>query len=251
MLVGSERMSHPQSHQEAIQPNGRKLPAPPRVRHTAAEGGDFPSDNPERSARAPSREPAARPAEPEFAEPDAPPQSPATALAELVMRPWLEASEQMMRMWSGMSGTLASVASPGTFPGLPFSGFSQGLAGAPNPMRLLALPLQRQPDSDLAECRDCYELSLELAGVAAEELEVRCGPGVIMVIGEKREESETDRLGLALAERRFGRFERTFAMPADADTQAAEAHYHAGVLRVRVPKARHQRDGMNRIPINQ
>ncbi|MBY0448100.1 MAG: Hsp20 family protein, partial [Hyphomonadaceae bacterium] len=236
-------MSHPQSHREAIQPNGRKLPAPPRVRRAAAEVGDYPSDNPERSARAPSPEPAAspdpaaRPAEPEFAQPDALPQSPATALAELVMRPWLEASEQMMRMWSGMSGTLASVASPGTFPGLPFSGFSHGLAGAPNPMRLLALPLQRQPESDLAECRDCYELSLELAGVAADELEVRCGPGVIMVIGEKREEGETDRLGLALAERRFGRFERTFAMPADADTQAAEAHYHAGVLRVRVPKA--------------
>lgn len=172
---------------------------------------------------------------------------PATALAELVMRPWLEAQQHMLRLWGGMSGPLTSPASLGAAG--PFLGLGVGLAGAPNPMRLLALPLQRQPESDLAECRDCYELSLELPGVDPEELEVRCGPGVIMVIGEKREEAETQRMGLTIAERRFGRFERTFALPADADTNAAEAHYHDGVLVVRAPKAHVDRDGMTRIPI--
>lgn len=244
-------MSQTQSHGEVAQPEGRPMAAPQFVRR-AMGPGEFAPDKHKRPAR-PEPAPAeqAPPEPPETAAPEAPPHSPAGALAELVMRPWLEASEQMMRMWGGLSGSFASVASPPSLTGLPFSGLAQGFAGAPNPMRLLALPLQRQPESDLAECRDCYELSLELAGVAAEELEVRCGPGVIMVIGEKREAAEGERLGLALAERRFGRFERTFAMPADADTQAAAAHYHAGVLHVRVPKAHPQRDGMTRIPISQ
>lgn len=234
------------SHGDGAQSNGRSLGTSQHGRRSAASG-EPPSVKEGRAPRAAIL----HPADPEGAPPEAAPQSPATALAELVMRPWLEASEQMMRMWSGMSGPLAAPASPGSFPGFPFSGFAPNLAGTPNPMRLLVLPLQRHPESDLAECRDCYELSLELAGVAPEELEVRCGPGVIMVIAEKREESETERLGLALAERRFGHFERTFALPADADTQAAVAHYQTGVLHVRIPKARHHRDGMTLIPISQ
>jgi len=172
----------------------------------------------------------------------------AFAIADLVMRPWFEAQSQMVRMWKTMTPPLPLGAN-----GLQLTvGAGDALPGwslLPNPLQLAALPLLRQPESDLAECRNCYELTVDLPGVDPEQLEVRCGPGMIMVIGEKHEDSESERLGLSLAERRFGRFERTFSLPADADACNAQANYDDGVLLIRAPKVKAGRDGMVKVPI--
>lgn len=199
-----------------------------------------PPERPEASS-APTRHPGGRPSAP--ASP-AQTQSP-FAMAEILMRPWLEAHQQVFRLWSQMLPPMAfplSGMGPGTTAKLPWDAL-------PNPLHLAALPLQQRPRGDLAECRNCYELTVDLPGLSQEDIEVRCGPGVVMVIGERREEREGERLGLALAERRFGRFERTFSLPPDADACRSEASYNDGVLRIRAPKLKTGRDGLVEVPV--
>lgn len=169
-------------------------------------------------------------------------------VAALVMRPWFEAQAQLVRMMNYLMPPMP----------LPLPGYRPPLAGgaAPpaweqllNPLQLPISGLHQSPESDLAERRSCYELSVDLPGVSPDEIQVRCGPGVIVVIGERREDSEAERLGLALAERRFGRFERTFPLPGDADACHAQASYQAGVLRIRAPKLNAGEDGLIQVPI--
>lgn len=213
------------------------------VMHTAVPG---------ETAEAPSG-PAER-ADPEFPT--------AFALAELVMRPFFEAQQQMLRAWRSATPPMPltplgmlmrapqalPAQSPGRFGGLANLGV-EWARNAPNPLSLITLNLQSQPQSDLAECKDCYDLALDLPGVDPADLEVRVGPNLIVVCGEKCEENTHERVGLAIAERHFGRFERSFALPADADTTRAEARYSDGVLHVRTPKHNGGRDGMKKLEI--
>ena len=170
----------------------------------------------------------------------------AFAVAELVMRPWFEAQAQMVRM---MKQFIPPLPLPGYAAPLSITADTPAWERLLNPMQLSLLPVQQMPESDLAECRNCYELTVDLPGVPPDEIEVRCGLGVIMVVGERREEIEGELLGLALAERRFGRFERTFALPSDADACSSQASYHDGVLLIRAPKLKTDKDGLVKVPI--
>ena len=55
--------------------------------------------------------------------------------------------------------------------------------------------------------------------------------------GEKKEEQEERKKDYYLSERRYGSFQRSFAVPDSVDTDKIEAKFVNGVLTVRLPKS--------------
>jgi HSP20 family protein len=87
------------------------------------------------------------------------------------------------------------------------------------------------PAVETEEEGDAYQVRAELPGMRREDVNVELGGGELRITGEIREETSGPTL-----RRRQGRFAYRTTLPADADTEKAEAHLADGVLTVRLPK---------------
>ncbi|MFT4298076.1 MAG: Hsp20/alpha crystallin family protein [Aeromicrobium sp.] len=76
---------------------------------------------------------------------------------------------------------------------------------------------------------------LDLPGVdIAEDVSVEVAGGRLVISGERRDERAEQTEGRAVREVRYGRFRRSFGLPAHIGADAVSAHYDKGVLSVRV-----------------
>lgn len=92
------------------------------------------------------------------------------------------------------------------------------------------------PAIDLVEEKEHLVVKAELPGVEKEKIEVSLDDGVLVIKGEKKEETETEGEGYHFSERRFGSFYRALELPAVVDAEKASASYADGVLEIRLPK---------------
>ncbi len=92
------------------------------------------------------------------------------------------------------------------------------------------------PAIDLIEREEAFELTADMPGLEAKDVEVKVANGVLTVKGEKQLEKEEKREDLHLRERRFNSFERSIRVPDGADTEKIEASFKNGVLKVMMPK---------------
>jgi len=92
------------------------------------------------------------------------------------------------------------------------------------------------PAVDIAEKQNSYEVTAELPGVDEKGIEVKLANGCLMIKGEKQEQKEEKQRDYYLCERRFGSFERRFAVPLDVDADKIVASFEKGVLTVTLPK---------------
>ncbi len=72
------------------------------------------------------------------------------------------------------------------------------------------------PRSEATASNAHYEITMELPGVAQEDIDVSLHDGILTVKGEKRSERKEEGEGYFFSEREYGRFQRTFRLPADA-----------------------------------
>lgn len=93
------------------------------------------------------------------------------------------------------------------------------------------------PVCDVEEQDDHYLLTLEMAGVKKDDIKMEVVDNHIVISGERRNESRKQAEGGIYSERRFGKFQRTFTLPAGVDAAHVEANYQDGVLYIVVPKA--------------
>jgi HSP20 family protein len=93
------------------------------------------------------------------------------------------------------------------------------------------------PVADIDEDIDHFMLSLEVPGMKKDELKIEVQGEHIVISGERRHEEKKERKGSLYSERRFGHFQRAFAIPSNVDPSKIEAQYQDGVLKVYVPKA--------------
>ncbi|MEO1459890.1 MAG: Hsp20/alpha crystallin family protein [Pseudomonadota bacterium] len=93
------------------------------------------------------------------------------------------------------------------------------------------------PRSDASTGNGAYEICLELPGVPQEAIDIQLHDGVMTVRGEKSRQRSEERDGYFFSERQYGRFQRTFRLPADASEEGVSAEFKDGVLKIRVPKA--------------
>jgi len=93
-----------------------------------------------------------------------------------------------------------------------------------------------EPAVDIVEKEKAYEITAELPGLDEKNIEVKLANGGLTIKGEKQEEKEEKKKDYYLHERRFGAFERYFAVPEGVDTDKVEASFKKGVLTVTLPK---------------
>jgi HSP20 family protein len=98
----------------------------------------------------------------------------------------------------------------------------------------LASPLFRPP-ADVVETPSSYVVTIELPGVADEDVDIFVHPDALVVSGRRRPCELEDAHYLA-AEIRHGPFRFDMAMPPDADAERVEANCDRGLLRVVLPK---------------
>lgn len=102
--------------------------------------------------------------------------------------------------------------------------------------RISPLVTSHVPACDMHETDSHYLMTFDLPGVKREEIKVDITDNRLRVSGERKEELEMAEHNGGRHERFYGRFERTFILPASIKSEQIEAQYMDGVLRVAVPK---------------
>lgn len=109
-----------------------------------------------------------------------------------------------------------------------------------SPFRSIESMLPRRgwntPAVDIVEKDKLYEITAELPGLDAKNLEVTLRNGYIVLKGKKHEEKEEKSKDYYVKERQYGSFERSFALPDGVDATKVEATFKNGILNITLPK---------------
>lgn len=97
-------------------------------------------------------------------------------------------------------------------------------------------PSRFSPNVDVVDTGKAIEVSAELPGLDKDDIQLSVEQGSLKLEGEKKQESKSEEEGCYRTERYYGRFERVVPLPSDVDTNAAEAKFDKGVLKVVFPK---------------
>ena len=92
------------------------------------------------------------------------------------------------------------------------------------------------PQVDITEDAKEYLVKADLPEMKKDAVKVMVENGVLSISGERKSEKEEKSKTFHRIERSYGRFERTFTMPDDADAKGMKAEFKDGVLCVHVPK---------------
>jgi HSP20 family protein len=92
------------------------------------------------------------------------------------------------------------------------------------------------PVVDLYEKDDNFVIKAELPGVGKDDIGIDLKDGVLTLSGERSDDSEVKEDKYYRRERTYGKFQRSFTLPADVDADKIKAEFKDGVLVVEVPK---------------
>lgn len=93
------------------------------------------------------------------------------------------------------------------------------------------------PLVDIAEDDKEYLIKVELPEVNKDDVKVTVEGDTLTISGERKAEKEEKGRKFHRVERFYGRFERSFTIPDDADADNVKAEFKDGVLRVHLPKS--------------
>jgi len=93
------------------------------------------------------------------------------------------------------------------------------------------------PVVDITEDDKEYLIKAELPEVKKEDVSVTVENGVLTIAGERKFEKEEKNKRYHRVERAYGRFERSFLVPEDADGDKVAAEFKDGVLKVHLAKS--------------
>jgi HSP20 family protein len=93
------------------------------------------------------------------------------------------------------------------------------------------------PAVDIIEDDKEYLIKVELPEVQKDQVKVTVEAGTLSITGERRAEKEEKNRKFHRVERVYGRFERSFSIPDDADEGKVNAEFRDGILRVRLAKS--------------
>lgn len=96
-------------------------------------------------------------------------------------------------------------------------------------------PSVRVPFTDVYETADKLILEMELPGVQKDAVSISFDNGLLTVTGERKVPETKDRTYYR-SERWYGRFERSFRLPASVNPDQIEARLEQGILCISIPK---------------
>lgn len=106
------------------------------------------------------------------------------------------------------------------------------------------------PSSEAASSENAYEISIELPGVADEDIHIEVHDSRLTVSGSKSADREESGKHYFFSERVYGAFRRSFQLPEDADAEAIAATHKDGLLRIVVPRKSAQAGEPRQVHIN-
>lgn len=113
----------------------------------------------------------------------------------------------------------------------------------------LAGPERLAPAMDVTETSAAYAVRLEIPGIDPVGVTITIANGMLVIAGEKTEESEDTEQDYHVSERRWGSFQRAIRMPENVDEAKIEATSAKGVLTVTLPKSDKGRSADRKIPV--
>jgi HSP20 family protein len=105
------------------------------------------------------------------------------------------------------------------------------------------------PRSDASVSAQTYQISMELPGCTADDIDIAIHDGAMVVSGEKRFETTEEGESYFFSEREFGAFQRSFRLPADARVEAIDATFRDGILKITIPKMSAASGDGRKVPI--
>ena len=93
-----------------------------------------------------------------------------------------------------------------------------------------------RPAVDFYEEGDQYHLTMELAGLNRDDINISMRDNVLTVSGCKEKSSEKEGKNYYLKESTQGSFSRSFRLPTEVEEDKIEASFKDGVLTVRLPR---------------
>lgn len=92
------------------------------------------------------------------------------------------------------------------------------------------------PLTDISEDKDNFYLSLDLPGVKREEVKLSFQDGSLIISGERKTEHEAGDKTHHRIEKTYGKYYRSYKMPANIQVEKISAEFKEGVLSVVIPK---------------
>jgi HSP20 family protein len=89
---------------------------------------------------------------------------------------------------------------------------------------------------DMYETDENLVIKADLPGLKAEDVDVSITGDTLTIKGEYETEEESEKGDVHFKERRYGTFQRAIRLPAGVDSEAAEADFEDGVLKLTLPK---------------
>lgn len=99
-----------------------------------------------------------------------------------------------------------------------------------------SLATMTAPAIDVYEEGDVVVVQAEIPGAKKDEIEVNVTDSILTITGEKKREEEVRDQGYYRSERSYGSFSRSIELPAEVQTEKAEARFNDGVLEIRLRK---------------
>jgi HSP20 family protein len=93
------------------------------------------------------------------------------------------------------------------------------------------------PAIDVVQKDDDLVVRAELPGARPEDVEITVHQGVLTISGKREEQSEEERGGYLVRERRSGSFRRSLQLPEGVDEDSIRARFENGVLEVSIEGA--------------
>ena len=107
------------------------------------------------------------------------------------------------------------------------------------------------PAVDVCETADAVVVSVELPGVAADEVEVVLSAGALRVSGAKKSRAPRGRVTHLCSERAYGKFSRTVPLRRPVRTRGARAAFKDGLLTITLPKLDERRGAEFKIEVRE
>lgn len=93
------------------------------------------------------------------------------------------------------------------------------------------------PPVDIRETDNELMLHVEIPGMRKEDVNITLENNVLTIGGERKFEKDTKKENYHRLERAYGKFSRSFSLPANVRTDSVDASFSDGVLTVTLPKA--------------
>ena len=105
------------------------------------------------------------------------------------------------------------------------------------------------PAIDIVEKEKAFEVTAEIPGLDAKNVDLQLSDNVLTIKGEKQEEKEEKTKDRYVSERRYGSFRRSLQVPGSVDANKIEASFKNGVLTVTMPKSPEAQKKEKTIPV--